>query len=229
MHPEDRLHLRLIGELDVVEHAPAQEGVRQFLFRVGGDDDDGPLLCLDGFFRLRDVELHSIQLPQQVVGEFQIRLVDLVDQQHHLLLGRKSLAQLAQLDIFFDVVHALTAELAVVEPLHHVIDVQAVLSLGGGLHVPDDELFAQRLRHGLCQHGLAGARLALDEQGLLQGHGDVDGLHQILRGHIMRAAAEFGIHKRSPLRIFFAGPIISDFFPGDNVSLRFDILSQCHV
>ena len=34
---------------------------------------------------LIDIKLHLIQLPEQVVGELQIRLVNLVDQEHHLL------------------------------------------------------------------------------------------------------------------------------------------------
>ncbi len=113
------------------------------------------------------------------------------DEEDHLLVGGEGLAQLAQLHVFFDVVHALAAELAVIQPLHHVIDIQAVLGLGGGLDVPDEQLFVQGGGDGLGQHGLAGARLALDEQGLLQHHGDVHRAHQLLRGHIVLAAFEF--------------------------------------
>ena len=95
MDADDLLHLLLLREFDIVEHAPAQKGVRQLLFRVGGDDDDGALLRPDGLLGLRNVELHLVQLPEQVIGELQVRLVDLVDQQHHLLLGLEGLAQLA--------------------------------------------------------------------------------------------------------------------------------------
>jgi hypothetical protein len=35
--------------------------------------------------RLVDVELHPVELAQQVVGELDVGLVDLVDQQHRLL------------------------------------------------------------------------------------------------------------------------------------------------
>ena len=95
-----------VREGDVVEDAAAQEGVGQLLFRVGRDDDDGALLCLDRLLGLGDVELHLVQLPEEVVGELQVGLVHLVDQQHHLLVGGERLAQLAQLDVLCDVVHA---------------------------------------------------------------------------------------------------------------------------
>ena len=179
MDPEDGFHLLLLRELDVVEHAPAEESVRQLLLCVGGDDDDGALLGLYGLLRLRDVELHPVQLPEKVIGKFQIRLVDLVDQQDHLLIGREGFAQFTQLDVFFNVIYASVSKLAVIEPLHNVIDIQAVLSLGGGFYIPDNELFPKSVRHGLGQHGLAGARLTLDEQRLLQSHGNVDGFHQV--------------------------------------------------
>ena len=179
MDPEDGFHLLLLRELDVVEHAPTEESVRQFLLCVGGDDDDGALLGLYGLLRLRDVELHPVQLPEKVIGKFQIRLVDLVDQQDHLLIGREGFAQFTQLDVFFNVIYASVSKLAVIEPLHNVIDIQAVLSLGGGFYIPDNELFPKSVRHGLGQHGLAGARLTLDEQRLLQSHGNVDGFHQV--------------------------------------------------
>ena len=111
---DDLLHLLLRGEGDVVEDAAAQEGVGQLLFRVGRDDDDGALLCLDRFLRLGNVELHLVQLPKEVVGELKIGLVHLVDEQHHLLVGGECLAELAELDILCDIVHAGCAELAVV-------------------------------------------------------------------------------------------------------------------
>ena len=108
------------------------------------------------------MELHPVQLPQQVVGKFQVRLVYLVDEEDHLLVVGEGLPQLAQLDILLNVVHPLAAELAVVETLDHVVDVEPVLGLGGGFDVPDDELLPQRLGDGLRQHGLARARLPLD-------------------------------------------------------------------
>ena len=191
MDPDNLSHQLLVREGDIVEDTPAQEGVGQLLLRVGGDDHHRAVLGGDGLARLRDVELHPVQLPQQVVGELQVRLVNLVDEQNHLLVGGEGLAQLAQLHVFGDVVHALAAELAVVQPLHHVVDVQAVLGLGGGLDVPDNQLFVQRRRDGLRQHGLARARLPLDQQGLLEHHGDIHRPEQLRIGHIILTSLEF--------------------------------------
>ena len=174
-----------------MEDAPAEEGVGQLLLGVGGDDDDGPLLGGDGLLGLGDVELHLVQLPQQVVGELQVRLVDLVDEQDHLLLRREGLPQLAQLDVLLDVIHPFAAELAVIEPLNGVVDVQAVLGLGGGLDVPDDELLVQGVADGLGQLGLAGAGLALDQQGLLQGDGDVHDPEQVGGDDVIAASLKF--------------------------------------
>ena len=191
MGVDDVTHHLLVGEGDVVEHAAAQEGVGQLLLCVGGDDDDGALLRGDGLLGLRDVEFHLIQLPQQVVGELQVGLVDLVDQQDHLLLVRERLAQLAELDILLDIVHAFAAELAVVQTLDGVVHIQAVLGLCRRLDVPNDELLAQGLRNGLGQHGLAGAGLALDQQWLLQRDGDVDDAQQVLGDNVLAASLEF--------------------------------------
>jgi hypothetical protein len=42
--------------------------------------------CLaDHLARLVDIELHAVDLAQQVVREFDVGLVDLVDEQHHRL------------------------------------------------------------------------------------------------------------------------------------------------
>ena len=120
---DDLRHQLLVRELNVVEHAPAQEGVGQLLLRVGGDDDHRPVPGGDRLPRLRDVELHPVQFPQQVVRELQIRLVDLVDKEDHLLLRGECLPQLAQPDILGDVVHPLAPELAVVQALNHVVHI----------------------------------------------------------------------------------------------------------
>jgi hypothetical protein len=71
----------VLGEADVVEEAAAQEGVRQLLLVVRGDDDDRPDLGGDRLAGLVDVELHPIEFLQQVVRELDVGLVDLVDQQ----------------------------------------------------------------------------------------------------------------------------------------------------
>ena len=71
-----------VGKADVVEEAAAQEGVRQLLLVVRGDDDDRPLPRPHGLAGLVDVELHAVELEQQVVRKLDVGLVDLVDQQH---------------------------------------------------------------------------------------------------------------------------------------------------
>jgi hypothetical protein len=57
-----------------VEEAAAEERVGQLLLVVGGDDDDRPLRRLHRLPRLVDVELHSIELLEEVVREFDVAL-----------------------------------------------------------------------------------------------------------------------------------------------------------
>jgi hypothetical protein len=106
MHIDDGLHGVGVGELDVVEEAAAQEGVRQLLLVVGGDDDHRPLSGADGFAGLVDMKFHAIQFLEQVVGKFDVGLVDLVDQQYGALLAVEGLPQLAGADVVLDVLHA---------------------------------------------------------------------------------------------------------------------------
>ena len=178
--PDNIRHQLLARELDVVEDAPAQEGVGKLLFRIGRDNHNRPVVGLHGAACLRDVEFHPVQLPQQVIGKFQVGFVDLIDEQNHLFLVGKRIAQLAQLDILLNVVHALAAKLAVVEALDHIVDVEAVLGLGGGFNVPNNEPFTKGPGNRLSQHGFAGARLPLDQQGFLQHHGNVGRPEQLL-------------------------------------------------
>ena len=66
---DDVGHRLRVREADVVEEAAPQERVRQLLLVVAGDDDDRPVQGPDGLARLVDVELHAVQLAQQVVRE----------------------------------------------------------------------------------------------------------------------------------------------------------------
>ena len=88
MDVDDRLHRLAVGEFDIVEEAAAQEGVGQLLLVVRGDDDDRPLHRRDRLLGLVDVELHPIELLEEVVREFDVGLVDLVDQQDGQLRAR---------------------------------------------------------------------------------------------------------------------------------------------
>ncbi len=190
VHIHDRAHGLGVGELDVVEEAAAQEGVGQLLLVVGGDDDDGPVHRLDGLVRLVDVELHAVEFLQQVVGELDVGLVDLVDQQHGALVHRERLPQLALADVVADVGHPRVAELAVAQPAHGVVLVEALQGLGGRFDVPLDERGLDGLGHLQRQHRLAGAGLPLDQQRSLQSDGGVDGDLEILGCHIVFCALE---------------------------------------
>ena len=178
-----------------MEEAAAQERVGQFFFVVGGDEHQRPVLGTDEFARFVAVELHAVDFAQQVVREFDVGLVDLVDQQRHGLVGREGLPQHALHDVVADVLDPLGAvaivQLAVAQAAHRVIFVQALLRLGGGLDVPLQQRHAQSLGHFFGQHGLAGAGFALDEQRPLQGDGCIHRQHQILGSDVILGTAKF--------------------------------------
>ncbi|MCY1228331.1 hypothetical protein D9M72_406400 [compost metagenome] len=176
-----------------MEEAAAQEGVGQLLLVVRGDDHQRAMLRLDQFARLVDIELHAVEFAQQVVGEFDVGLVDLVDQQHDLLVGVKGLPQHALDDVVADVVDAVVAQLRVAQARHRVILVQALLRLGGRLDMPLLQRHAQRGGDFLGQHGLAGAGLALDQQRALQRARGIDGQLEVVGGDILIAALETGL------------------------------------
>jgi cytochrome c553 len=191
VHVDDALHRLGVGELDVVEEAAPQERVGQLLLVVGGDEHHRPVSGLDQLARLVDVELHAVEFAQQVVRKLDVGLVDLVDQQRHRLVGGEGLPQRAAHDVVVDVLDALVAELAVAQPAHCVVLVQALLRLGGALDVPLQQRHADRVGHFLGQHRLAGARFTLHEQRPLQRDGGVDREHQVLRGDVGVGAVEF--------------------------------------
>lgn len=190
MHVDDLLQRLAVGEGDVVEEAAAQEGVGQFLLVVRGDDDDRALLRLDGFVGLVDVELHLVEFLQQVVGELDVGLVDLVDQQDHPLLGLEGLPELALLDVVAHVVDLVHAQLRVAQTAHRVVLVEALVGLGGGLDVPGDQPGAEGFGQLLGEHGLAGARFALHQQRPLQGDGGVDRELEVVGGDVGLGAFE---------------------------------------
>ena len=109
MHVYDLLHRRAVREANVVEEAAAEKRIRQLLLIVGGDNDDWAMPGGDGAPRLVDIEFHAIELEEKVVGELDIRLVDLVDQQHRSLGSLERLPQFSGHDIIGDVVDALVS------------------------------------------------------------------------------------------------------------------------
>jgi len=187
---DDVGHRLTVREFDVVEEAAAQEGVRQFLLVVRGDDHQRAVPGHHHFARLVDIELHAVQFAQQVVRELDVGLVDLVDEQHHRLGGGEGLPQHALDDVVVDVAHALVAQLRIAQARDGVVFVQALLRLGGRLHVPLQQRHVERGRHFLGQHGLAGAGFALDQERTAEGERGVDGQFQVGGGDVVVAAFE---------------------------------------
>ena len=180
MHGDNFAHRVDVGKADVVEKAAPQKGVWQFLFVVGCDDHDGPHGGAHGLACFVDVKFHPVELLQQIVRKFDIGLVDLVDQQHRPLFGRKGLPQFAAFDIVGDVIDAFVAKLAIAQPADGVVFIQALLRAGRGFDVPFDHRHIQccaDLSRQLC---LAGARLSFDQQRALQGDRRIHGHGQII-------------------------------------------------
>ncbi len=163
MHVDDARHRLLVGKPDVVEEAAAQERVGQLLLVVRRDDDERPVVRDDRLVRLVDVELHAVELAQQIVRELDVRLVDLVDQYDRGNIARERVPQHAALDVVRDVGDPLVAQLRVAQPRHRVVFVEPLLRLGRRLDVPLEKRPADRARDLDREQRLAGARLAFDE------------------------------------------------------------------
>jgi len=106
-------------------------------------------------------------------------------------MTRSCLPQLALLDVVLHVVDLVHAKLRITQPADRVVFVEALVGLGGGLDVPGDEFGAEGFGQLLGQHGLAGARFALYQQGALQGDGGVDREFQVVGGDVGLGAFEF--------------------------------------
>ena len=72
-----------------MEKAAAQKGVWQFLFIIGCDDHHRAIFGGDRFTRFIDVKGHLIQFLQQVIWEFDICLINFINQQNNLLVCLK--------------------------------------------------------------------------------------------------------------------------------------------
>ncbi len=129
--------------------------------------------------RLVDEEFHAIELEQEIVREFDIGLVDLVDQQHRRGIGGEGLPELAAQDVVADIRDLGIAELAVAQPRHRVVFVEALLRLGRRFDVPGDDVLAERLGDLMREDRLARAGLAFDQQRPLERDRGVDGDAQI--------------------------------------------------
>ena len=123
MYANNLGHQAFIRELNIVENAPAQKGIRQLFFRIRCDNDDRALVCPHSTACFRNIKFHLIQLPQQIIGKLQVCLVDLINEQYHLLVTGKRLSQLAEFHILFNLLNVSHAHLAVIEALHNIVDI----------------------------------------------------------------------------------------------------------
>ena len=146
----------------------------------------------DGLLGFVDMELHAVEFEQQVVGEFDVGLVDLVDEDDGGGVRVEGVPELAADDVVGDVGDAGVTELAVPQAGDGVVFVEALLGLGGGFDVPFDEAVAEAGGDLLREDGLAGAGLALDEERALEGDGGVDGDFEVAGGDVVRCALEAG-------------------------------------
>ena len=191
MHRDDGAQGGFIGEADVVEKAAAQKGIGQLFFVVRGDNDNRAMRGADRLAGLVDVELHPVEFLQEVVGELDIGLVDLVDQQNHAARRLERLPQLALADVVFHVIDARIAQLAVAQAADGVVFVEALLRLRGGFHMPLDQWQTKAGRDLSRQFGLARAGFALHQQRAFQRYGGVYGKGQVVGGHIGGSRGKF--------------------------------------
>ena len=179
-----------------MEEAATQERVGQLFLIVRRDNDDRPVLCLDRLTGFVNEELHAVQLDEKIIRELDVSLVDLVDQQHNLLIGGKRFPELAALDVLAYVLNLAVPQLRVSQPRHSVVLVQALLCLSGRFDVPLDQLFAQTRGYLLRQHGFSRTGLTLNQQGPLKRYRGVNRHPQIVRRDV--PLCTFKLHN-SPL------------------------------
>ncbi len=134
----------------------------------------GRCLALMSAVQLVAVELHAVEFAQQVVGELDVGLVDLVDQHHRRLLGLRRPATGRPDDVVADVLDRRIAQLrcrAGGDTASY--SYRPCWALVGRFDVPLEQRHVQGAGHFLGEQGLAGAGFALDEQRALQGDGGI--------------------------------------------------------
>ncbi|OPZ11872.1 MAG: hypothetical protein BWZ07_01716 [Alphaproteobacteria bacterium ADurb.BinA280] len=136
------------------------------------------------------MELHAVEFLQQIIRKLDVGLVDFIDQQHHPLCVVKRFPQLAAPNVMPHIVNTRITQLRIAQSTHRVVFVQALLRLGGRLHVPGQQGRAKRVGHFLREHGLARPRFSLDQQRPLQGDGRVHRQLQGLGGDITLSTLE---------------------------------------
>ncbi|GJE68747.1 hypothetical protein CHKEEEPN_0266 [Methylorubrum podarium] len=232
MHLDDGLQRLGVGEPDVVEEAAAQEGVRQLLLVVRGDDDDRAVFRADRLAGLVDVELHPVEFGQQVVGELDVGLVDLVDEQHRPGRGGERLPQLAAADVVRNVRDPRVAELRVAQPRDRVVLVEALLRLRGRFDVPGQQRRVQAPGDLLGQHRLAGAGLALHQKRALQHDRGVDRRGEIGRRDVGLGSGEaHGASRRGGVWAGLTRREVSRQQVGEAASVlsAYSVFPSCHT
>ena len=114
---------------------------------------------------LVDVKLHLIEFEQKVVGEFDVRLVDLVDQQHRAKGRNEGVPQLAAANVVGDLGYARVAELRIAKARDGVIFIEALLGSRGRFDVPGDKRGLNGGGDFLSEQRLAGAGSPLTKSG----------------------------------------------------------------
>ena len=130
IHMHYLVHQFTPGESDLLKDATSQEGIGEFFFRIGRNNDDRPMLRYDALVRLENVKMHLVELIEQVVGKLDIGFINFVDEHHHLCVRRKRLPETAEPDIAFNVRHITIAKAGIVKALHRIVDIQPVFGLG---------------------------------------------------------------------------------------------------
>src|ERR687897_1045981 len=185
-----------VGVVDVQEQAAPLEGLGQLTGVVGCEEHQGDLVGLD-CAQLRDRYLVVGQdLEKQRLG-LDLDPVDLVDEQHHRLVGADGLEQWAgeQELVGEDVVLELLPGAALValgldaEQLLLVVPlVQRLGLVQPFVALQPDETGAGDLGHRLGELRLAGACWALDEHRLTEAVGKVDDAGDALVGQVVDLA-----------------------------------------
>ena len=212
LRPQDGQLLLQIGVFNVEIRAAAAQRLGEGPRTVGSQHHEGDGARADRA-HLRDGHLHLGQQLQQEGLELLVRLVDLVDQQHHALLGAYGLEQRTLQQIFVaeevagQLVPALRArvdldaeQLLLIVPLvERLALVQALVALQA------HQLPTQRMGHHLGHLRLANARSALDQQRppQLKRHGQHRGEGIVVNVvHLVHLCLElFQIHISAPFPI----------------------------
>jgi len=146
--------------------------------------DTAPVLLIDEIDKA-DIEFPNDLLLELDRMEFYVyETRETVVAQHRPFVRDERFPHLTAHDVVRDVLHPRIAELPVAQALHRVIFIEAVLRLGGRLHVPFDERRVERRGDLARQHGLAGAGLALHQQGALEGDRSIDRHLEVVGRHI---------------------------------------------